>query len=121
MKHQFDRLDKLEEFRRAINYEAKLYCNVDEAFDREKAADFLQRLVKSWKMNEDDVITVTTQRVSDTIDKQLRNCVLQFADAMGIQFDESEIKQRWETLSTKDKNEVVDGVISYLQEHNGRD
>ena len=121
MKQEFDRADRLEEFRRAINYEAKLYCNVDDAFDREKAADFLQQLVKSWTMNEDYVITVTTQRVCDTINKQLRNYVLQFADAMGIPFDEAKIKHRWETLSAKDRNEAVDGVISYLQEHSGRD
>ena len=66
MKQEFDRL---EEFRKAINYEAKLYCNVDEAYTREKAAELLQQLTKSWKMNEEDVITVTTQRVCDTIDK----------------------------------------------------
>lgn len=121
MKQEFDRRRRLEEFRRAVNYEAKLYCNVDEAFSQEKAADFLQQLTKSWKMDEDDVITVTTQRVCDTIDRQLRNYVLQFADAMGIPFNEAEIKQRWETFSAKDKNEAVDGVISYLREHNRKE
>ena len=111
MKQEFDRL---EEFRKAINYEAKLYCNVDEAYTREKAAELLQQLTKTWKMTEDDVITVTTQRVCDTIDKQLRNYVLRFMDLEKIPYSEQEIKQRWEVLSNIEKNEVVDGVINYL-------
>lgn len=61
MKQDFHRQDRLEEFRVALNYEAKLLCGVDEAYDVEKAADFLQQLSKSWKMSEDDVITITTQ------------------------------------------------------------
>ncbi len=117
MKQDFHRQDKLEEFRTAINYETKLLYGVDEAYDPEKAADFLQQLSKSWKMSPDDVITITTQRVGDTIDKQLRDYVLRFADMMGIRFNEAEIKQRWETLSAKDKNYTVDGVISYLKKH----
>lgn len=120
-KHEFDRLDRLEEFRKAINYEAKLYCGVDEAFSREKAADFLQQLAKSWKMNEDDVIATTTQRVRGTIDKQLRNYVLRFLNVMKIPFSEEKIKERWEALSDAEKNEVVDGVISYLQENKKHD
>lgn len=71
-------------------------------------------------MNEDEVIAATTQRVRGTIDKQLRKYVLQFADAMKIPFDVAEIKQRWNTLSAEDKNEVVDGVIAYLDKQKGQ-
>ena len=67
MKQDFHRQDRLEEFRAALNYEAKLLCGVDEAYDMDKAADFLQQLSKSWKMSEDDVITITTQRVGDMV------------------------------------------------------
>lgn len=115
MKQAFHRPDKLEEFRTALNYEAKLLCGVDEAYDLEKAADFLQQLSKSWKMSEDDVITITTQRVGDTIDKQLRMYVLRFMDMMEIPYSEEKIKERWGTLSAEAKSEVVDGVIDYMQ------
>lgn len=114
MKQEFDRL---EEFRKAINYEAKLYCNVDEAYTREKAAEFLQQLTKSWKMNAEDVITVTTQRVCDTIDKQLRDYVLRFMDLEKIPYSEQGIKQRWEALTSREKNEVIDGIINYMNKH----
>ncbi len=120
MKQDFDRVDRLEEFRRAINYEAKLYCNADEAFSKKKAADFLQQLTRSWRMNEDEVIAATTQRVRGTIDRHLRKYVLQFADAMNIPYDEVEIKQRWNTLSEEDRNDVVDGVIAYLDKQKGQ-
>lgn len=114
MKQEFDRL---EEFRKAINYEAELYCNVDEAYTREKAAELLQRLVKSWKMKEDDVITVTTQRVCDTIDKQLRNYVLRFMDLARIPYSELEIKQRWEALTTQEKDVVLNGIINHMDKY----
>jgi len=117
MKQDFDRADRLEKFRRAINYEAKLYCNVDEAFSIEKAADFLQQLTRSWRMNDNEVIAATTQRVRGTIDKQLREYVLQFADEMKIPFDEAEIKQRWDTLTDEEKSEIADGMLAYMQEH----
>ncbi len=117
MKQDFDRVDRLEKFRRAVNYEAKLYCNVDEAFSIGKAADFLQQLTRSWRMNEDEVIAATTQRVRGTIDKQLREYVLQFADAMKIPFDEAEIKQRWDTLTDEEKSKIADGMLAYMQEH----
>lgn len=114
MKQEFDRL---EEFRKAINYEAKLYCNVDEAYTREKTAELLQRLAKSWKMNEDDVIAVTTQRVCDTIDKQLRNYVLRFMDLESIPYSELEIKQRWEALTTQEKDAVLNGIINHMDKY----
>jgi len=117
MKQGFHRQDKLEEFRRAVNFEAKLYCNVDEAYDSEKAADFLQQLSKSWKMSEDDVITTMVQSVEDTIDKQLRMYVLRFLDIMGIPHSPEKIKKRWGELSQEAKNEVTDGIINYMDEH----
>lgn len=80
MKPLFDKTDKIEKFQKAINYEAKLLCNVDEAFTREKAADLLQRLVRSWQMDEYDVTMTTIQSVQDTIDKRLRGYVLRFMD-----------------------------------------
>jgi len=84
MKQDFHRPDKLEEFRRAVNFEAKLFCNVDEAYDLKKAADFLHQLSKSWKMSEDDVITTMVKSAEDMIDKQLRMYVLRFLDMMKI-------------------------------------
>ena len=114
MKPLFDKTDKIEKFQKAINYEAKLLCNVDEAFTREKAADLLQRLVRSWQMDEYDVTMTTIQSVQDTIDKRLRGYVLRFMDLEKIPYSEQEIKRRWEVLSNIEKNEVVDGVINYL-------
>ena len=121
MKQDFHRQDRLEEFRSALNYEAKLLCGVDEAYDMEKAADFLQQLSKSWKMSEDDVITITTQRVGDTIDRQLRMYVLRFLSMMEIPHSPEKIKERWETLPPEAKNEVVDGIISHLRANEGQD
>ena len=121
MKQDFHRQDRLEEFRSALNYEAKLLCGVDEAYDMEKAAEFLQQLSKSWKMSEDDVITITTKRVGDTIDKQLRMYVLRFLDVMKIPHSKERIKERWGTLSTEEKDEVVDGVIDYMQRNKRSD
>lgn len=120
MKQEFDRRSRLEEFRRAINYEAKLYCNVDEAFSQGKAADFLQQLTKSWQMSEDDVIATQIKDVQDTIDKQLRQYVIRFLKLQQIPFDEAEVKQRWDTLSDKEKDEIADGVLAYMQEREKR-
>lgn len=114
MKQEFDRL---EEFRKAINYEGKLYCNVDEAYTREKAAELLQQLVKSWKMDEENVITVTTQRVCNTIDKQFRDYVLRFMDLERIPYSEQEIKRRWEALTTQEKDVVLNGIINYIDKY----
>ena len=117
MKPLFDKTDKIEKFQKAINYEAKLLCNVDEAFTREKAADLLQRLVRSWQMDEYDVTMTTIQSVQDTIDKRLRGYVLRFMDLEKIPYSEQEIKQRWETLTSQEKNEVIDGIINHMNEH----
>lgn len=119
MKESFH--SRLIEFRDALNAEAKLCCNVDNAYDLDKAADFLQQLSKSWKMSEDDVITITTQRVGDMVDKQLRMYVLRFLDMMKIPHSEERIKERWGTLSTEEKDEVVDGVIDYMQRNKRSD
>ena len=121
MKQDFDKLDRLEEFRRAINYETKLYCNVDEAYDREKAADYLQRLAKSWRMAADDVISATINNVMDTLDKQFRMYVLRFLDMLKIPHSKEQIKERWANLSTAEKNEVIDGVINYMQRNKKHD
>ncbi len=120
MKQAFHNQDKLEEFRRAINYEVKLYCGVDEAYDSEKAADFIQQLSKSWKMSEDDVISTMVQSVKDTIDKQSRMYVLRFLDMMKIPHSSEKIKERWGELSQAAKDEIVDGTINHLGRQKGQ-
>lgn len=106
MKRRFDEADKIEAFRVAINCEAKLLCNVDDAFSQEKASDLLEQLTKSWKM---DLV-----RVQNTIDKRLLNYVLRFMDLEKIQYTEQEIRQELGTLSATEKCEVVDGIVDYL-------
>lgn len=108
--------DKLRAFRDALNYEAKLYCNVDDAYDMEKANDFLNQLTKSWKMDADSVIANTIKRVQDILDKQSRMYVLRFLDMMNIPYSKEEIKDRWEHLSDAEKDKVIKGVIKCLQE-----
>lgn len=114
MKRQFDEADKIEAFREAINCEAKLLCNVDDAFSQEKASDLLEQLTKSWRMDEDNVIKITLVRVQNTIDKRLLNYVLRFMDLEKIQYTEQEIRQELGTLSAAEKCEVVDGIVDYL-------
>lgn len=117
MKQEFDRTDRLEKFRDAINAQAKLYCGVDNAYDREKAADFLQQLVKSWRMDADSVITTMTRETQDIVDKQLRQYVIRFLELEQIPFDEAEIKRRWDVLTVEQKNEVVDGIINHMDKY----
>lgn len=114
MKQRFDEADKIEAFRVAINCEAKLLCNVDDAFSQEKASGLLKQLAKSWRMDEDNVIKITLVRVQNTIDRRLLNYVLRFMDLEKIQHSEQEIKQKLETLSAEEKYEVVEGIVGYL-------
>lgn len=115
IKQGFHSQDKLEIFKDALNIQAKLYCNVDNAFDLEKAADYLQQLTKSWRMAEDDVITTMVNNVKDILDKQSRMYVLRFLDIMRIPYSKEQIKERWRSLSAEDKREVTEGIISYLR------
>lgn len=112
MKQEFDRL---EQFRMMLNAQAKICCNVGEAYDREKAADFLQQLTQSWKMGENDVIATITKEVLDIVDKKTCYYVVQFLRLQQISFNEAEVKQRWNTLSGKEKNEIANDVLAYMQ------
>ena len=107
--------DRLSEFRAALNIQAKLYCNIDNAYSMEKAEDYLNQLAKAWKMDIDSVITVMVKETRDLVDKRFRMYVLQFLDMMKIPHSEGQIKERWANLSIAEKNEVIDGVIDYMQ------
>lgn len=95
MKQQFDRPtpERLEEFKDAINAETRLFCNVKDAYDDERALAFLEQLTVSWKMSADRVITQMVSSVRDGLDKRLRYYVLRFADA--------------------EKNGIADEIIDY--------
>lgn len=116
MKHQFDRPtpERLKEFKDAINAETRLLCNVKNAYDDEKALAVLEELTMSWKMSTDRVITEMVSFVRNGLDKRLRYHVLQFADAVGLEYDKDKIMRRWNTLTDTEKNEIADGIIDYL-------
>lgn len=110
-------IDKLEEFRLALNVEAKSACGVENAFSREEAEATLQRLIKSWRMDKDRVIATMVHMAQGTLDKQFRSYVLRFLELEKIPYSEQEIKQRWETLTSKEKNEVLDGIINHMDKY----
>lgn len=119
MKHRFDKPtpERLKEFKDAINAETRLFCNVKDAYDDDKALAFLEQLTMNWKMSTDRVIAKMVSSVYSGLDKRLRYYVLQFADAVGIKYDKDKIMQRWDTLTDAEKNEIADGVINYMDEH----
>jgi len=123
MKQEFDKPtpERLKAFKDTINAETRLYCNVQNAYDDERALAFLEQLTVSWKMSADRVITKMVSSVRDELDKQLRYHVLQFADAVGIKYDKDKIIRRWNTLTDAEKNEIADGIIDYLNKHKKQD
>lgn len=123
MKPKFDKPtpERLKEFKDAINAETRLFCNVKDAYDDDKALAFLERLTASWKMSTDHVITEMVSSVRDGLDKRLRYHVLQFADAVGIKYDKDKIMRRWNTLTDAEKNEIADGIIDYLNKRKKQD
>ena len=118
MKPSFDRLS---EFRAALNIQAKLYCNIDKAYSMEKAEDYLNQLAKAWKMDTDSVISAMVKETQGIVDKRFRLYILQFLNMMKIPHSEEQIKEQWGTLSVAEKNEVVDGIIDYLQRNKRND
>lgn len=118
MKHQFDKpsSERLKEFKDAINAETRLFCNVKDAYDDEKALAFLERLTVSWRMSTDRVITEMVSSVCDGLDKRLRYYVMQFLKLQQIPFDEEEVNQKWATLSGDEKNKIVENVIAYIKQ-----
>lgn len=78
MKQKFDKPtpERLKVFKDAINADARLFCNVKDAYDDERALAFLERLTVSWRMSADHVITQMVSSVRDRLDKRLRYHVL---------------------------------------------
>ncbi len=123
MKQKFDKPtpERLKVFKDAINVEARLFCSVKDAYDDEKALEFLKRLTVSWKMSTDQVITQMVSSARDGLDKRLRYHVLQFADMVGIKYDKEQIMLRWNTLTASEKDEIATGIIDYLNKHKMKD
>ena len=123
MKQKFDKPtpERLKVFKDAINAEARLFCNVKDAYDDERALAFLERLTISWRMSADQVITQMVSSARDGLDKRLRYHVLQFADSVGIRYNKEQIMLRWNTLTASEKDEIATGIIDYLNMHKMKD
>lgn len=113
MKTEFD---KLEAFRCSLNALTKLYCNVPNAFDREKAEATLQQITRKWHKDEDYVVAVTAQRAQSAADAQIRHMVQQAVEGLGLSITEETFKAHWEDLSNDEKMALADKIISILEE-----
>ena len=108
--------DKLEAFRCSLNALVKLYCNISDAYDKRKAEEVLQSLVKQWHRDENYVIMAITQKAQTTVDARLRYMVQQVVEKLQLPITQEEFRKKWENLSNEEKMELVDSTISFLQE-----
>ena len=114
MKQGFDKIDV---FTKALNIQAKLYCNVDNAYSKTQAIVCLKQLAKSWRMDDDYVILTLVGAVQSEIDARLRYMVEQVTDSLQFPMEKGEFRQRWDNMSQEEKMKLVDCITALV----GRD
>ena len=114
MKSGFDKTDKSEIFRRSMNILAKLNCNVSDAYDEERAAEYLKQLSQHWHQDEGYVIMAVAQMAQSQVDAQLRYLAHKAVEKLQLPITEEEFRENWENLSKEKKMGLVDGVINLL-------
>lgn len=107
--------DKLNAFRRSLNVLAKLYCNKTDAYSEAGAEVELKKLMEQWHCSEDYVILSVYQMAQSVVDKQLRYMMQQMINKLQLPVKEEDFIRDWENFCQKEKRELVDNAISYLE------
>lgn len=115
MKSEFDKTDKIAAFRCSINILTKLNCNVPDAYDEERAAEYLKQLSQHWHQDEDRVILTVAQMAQSQVDARLRHMVQQAIESLHLPITADDFRAKWNGFSREEKIGLVDEIISLVE------